>query len=78
MYQNSVNPDTTAVDQLDMIEMFWLTTQKPATFTASGITIEVDTKKYTYEVLGTDKMPDLEFRKKHTFRQSMSRMTRWT
>lgn len=69
MYQNSVNPDTTAVDQLDMIEMFWLTTQKPATFTASGITIEVDTKKYTYEVLGTDKMPDLEFRKKHTFRQ---------
>lgn len=69
MYQNSVNPDTTPVDQLDMIEMFWLTTQKPATFTASGITIEVDTKKYTYEVLGTDKMPDLEFRKKHTFRQ---------
>ena len=69
MYQNSVNPDTTPVDQLDMIEMFWLTTPKPATFTASGITIEVDTKKYTYEVLGTDKMPDLEFRKKHTFRQ---------
>ena len=69
MYQNSVNPETIAVDQLDMIEMFWLTTQKPATFTASGITIEVDTKKYTYEVLGTDKMPDLEFRKNHTFRQ---------
>lgn len=69
MYQNSVNPETTAVDQLDMIEMFWLTTQKPSTFTASGITIEVDKKKYTYEVLGTDKMPDLEFRKKHTFRQ---------
>ena len=69
MYQNSVNPETTAVDQLDMIEMFWLTTQKPSTFTASGITIEIDTKKYTYEVLGTDKMPDLEFRKKHTFRQ---------
>ena len=69
MYQNSVNPETTAVDQLDMIEMFWLTTQKPSTFTASGITIEIDTKKYTYEVLGTDKMPDLEFRKKHTFRK---------
>ena len=69
MYQNSVNPETTAVDQLDMIEMFWLTTQKPSTFTASGITIEVDNKKYTYEVLGVDKMPDLEFRKNHTFRQ---------
>lgn len=69
MYQNSVNPETTVVDQLDMIEMFWLTTQKPSTFTASGITIEVDNKKYTYEVLGVDKMPDLEFRKNHTFRQ---------
>lgn len=69
MYQNSVNPETTAVDQLDMIEMFWLTTQKPSTFTASGITIEINKRKYTYEVLGTDKMPDLEFRKKHTFRQ---------
>lgn len=69
MYQNSVNPETTAVDQLDMIEMFWLTTQKPSTFTASGITIEVDKKKYTYEVLDGGKMPDLEFRKQHTFRQ---------
>lgn len=69
MYQNSVNPETTAVDQLDMIEMFWLTTPKPSTFTASGITIEINKKKYAYEVLGTDKMPDLEFRKKHTFRQ---------
>ena len=69
MYQNSVNPETVEVDQLDMIEMFWLTTQKPSTFTASGITIEVDKKKYTYEVLGADKMPDLEFRRKHTFRQ---------
>lgn len=69
MYQNSVNPETTAVDQLDMIEMFWLTTQKPSTFTASGITIEVNKKKYSYEVLGADKMPDLAFRRKHTFRQ---------
>lgn len=69
MYQNSVNPETPEVDQLDMIEMFWLTTQKPSTFTASGITIEIDKKKYTYEVLNIDKMPDLEFRKKHTFRQ---------
>lgn len=69
MYKNSVNPETTEVDQLDMIEMFWLTTPKPSTFTASGITIEINKKKYAYEVLGTDKMPDLEFRKKHTFRQ---------
>lgn len=69
MYQKSVNLETNAVDKLDMIEMFWLTTQKPSTFTASGITIEVNNNKYAYEVLDADKMPDLEFRKKHTFRQ---------
>lgn len=69
MYQKSVNPETVEVDQLDMIDMFWLTTQKPSTFTASGITIEVNNNKYAYEVLDADKMPDLEFRKKHTFRQ---------
>ncbi|MBC8620724.1 DDE-type integrase/transposase/recombinase [Parabacteroides faecis] len=69
MYQNSVNPDTTAVDYLDMIEMFWLTTPKPSLFTDSGITITINKKEYTYEVLGTDKMPDLEFRRKNTFRK---------
>lgn len=69
MYLNSVNPETTEVDQLDMIDMFWLTTKEPSTFTASGITIKVDKKKYTYEVLGTDKMPDLKFRRNNTFRQ---------
>lgn len=69
MYQKSANPEAIEVDQLDMIEMFWLTTQKPSIFTASGITIEVDKKKYTYEVLDADKMPDLEFRRQHTFRE---------
>ena len=69
MYETSENPRTNKVDQLDMVKMFWSITKNPATFTASGITIEVDTKKYTYEVLGPDKLPDLDFRREHTFRQ---------
>lgn len=69
MYQTSVNPETSEVDQLDMIEMFWLTTKKPSIFTASGITIKVNKKEYSYEVLDADKMPDLAFRREHTFRK---------
>lgn len=69
MYNASVNPETVKVDKLDLIDMFWMTTQKSSTFTASGITIEVDKKKYTYEVLKENGMPDLEFRRLHTFRK---------
>jgi hypothetical protein len=69
MYLNSVNPETQKIDQLDMIEMFWLTTKNPSTFTASGITIQVKNKEYTYEVLDEHNMPDMEFRRNHTGRQ---------
>lgn len=73
MYSTSINPETPEVDELDMMELFWQTTEKPSTFTASGITIEVDGTKYTYEVLGADGMPDLEFRSKNTFRKFYTR-----
>lgn len=73
MYNTSINPETPEVDDLDLMEMFWQTTEKPSTFTASGITIEVYGKKYTYEVLGSDGMPDLEFRSKNTFRKFYTR-----
>lgn len=64
MYSNSTNAETQAVDRLDMIEMFWLMTVKPATFTASGITIQIDKKEYTYDVYaGAGVLPDMQFRK---------------
>lgn len=69
MYNNSVNPETEKITMLDMIDMFWLTTQKESTFTSSGITISVNKKKYTYEVLDADGMPDMEFRRKNTLRK---------
>lgn len=69
MYQTSVNPQTETVNALDMIELFWITTDKPSTFTSKGITIEVNKQKYTYEVLDANKQPDLDFRETNTLRQ---------
>ena len=69
MYRESINPDTQPIGLNDMVEMFWIITDKPSTFTSAGITISVDKKKYTYEVLDTYGMPDMEFRRKHTYRQ---------
>lgn len=69
MYRDSVNPDLLPVDQLDMIEMFWVMTSKPSTFTTSGITIQVKNQKYTYEVFDQAGMPDMEFRRNNTLRQ---------
>lgn len=69
MYRESINPDTQPVGVNDMVEMFWIITDKPSTFTSAGITISVTKKKYTYEVLDAYGMPDMEFRRKHTYRQ---------
>lgn len=67
MYLNSINPETHEIDQWDMIDMFWETTELPNTYTTSGITIQVDKKEYTYEVFAADGDPDMEFYDKHTF-----------
>ncbi len=69
MYRESVNPDTTLVGVNDMVEMFWTETERSSTFTSAGITITVDGRKYTYEPLDTTGMPDMEFRRRHTYRQ---------
>ena len=69
MYLTSCNPETQEIDRLDMIEMFWLMTEKPSTFTSSGITIQVNKTEYTYEPLDESGMPDMEFRRQHTGRQ---------
>lgn len=68
MYLNSTNPKAQGLDRLDMIEVFWLITRKPSTFTASGIDITIEGKKYTYDVYAGD-LPDLDFRKKNIGRK---------
>jgi len=61
MYYSSTNPETELVELWDMVDMFWLTTAKPSTYTAAGIEIQVKKQSYAYEVLTDEGMPDLEF-----------------
>ena len=69
MYHASTNPEAAPLDRLDMIELFWLITRRPSTFTTSGIEIQVNKKSYAYDVYDEEGLPDLEFRKKHIGRQ---------
>lgn len=69
MYRASVNPDTEAVSDLDMVGLFWLTTEQSSPFTADGITIQYRNRKYTYEVLTEDGQPDYAWRRENTGRE---------
>jgi len=69
MYRTSVNEETEPVTALDMIDLFYLTTERPSLFTANGITIQYRGRKYTYEVLTTDGRPDYAWRSKNTGRE---------
>ena len=68
MYRTSVNPETDPVTELDMIDLFWLTTERPSLFSADGITIQYRNRKYTYEVLDASGRPDMEWRRENTGR----------
>ena len=69
MYLESVNPETQAVGVHDMIDMFWLITDKPSTFGTRGIEITVRGQKYVYEVYSAPCTPDMEWRRQNTHRQ---------
>lgn len=69
MYRTSVNPATERVSELDMIDLFWLTTERPSLFTADGITIQYRNRKYTYEVLTDKGQPDYAWRRENTGRE---------
>lgn len=69
MYRTSATNGTPEVDFLDMITMFGLMTKEPSTYRASGIEIEVKKKKYAFEVLGADGMPDADFNRRNIGRR---------
>ena len=67
MYRTSSNDGTPEVTARDMEEMFWVWTDKPCTFTASGLEITIKGKKRTYEVFSSPGVPDHEWRRTHTY-----------
>lgn len=68
MYNNSVNDETDVVTVYDMVDIFWVWTKRPATFTDSGIEVTIGGKKLPYEVFTEPGFPDHEWRKKNTYR----------
>ena len=58
MYQMSENPDTPVVTELDIVQMFWLTSKNTNTYTNQGITIEINKTKYHYDVYDSDGLRD--------------------
>lgn len=64
LYTTSVNPDPQPVDELTMVDIFWLQTDKPRPYYNHGISIEVAGVKHEYEVRNGI-YPDQEFRSKH-------------
>ena len=69
MYEQSENPETPVVTASDMVEMFWVTCDRMSTFTSSGIEITVKGKKRAYEVMSAPGVPDIEWRRKHTYQK---------
>lgn len=69
MYEESENPETPVVTASDMVDMFWITCDKMSTFTSSGIEITVKGKKRVYEVMSRPGVPDIEWRRKHTYQR---------
>ncbi len=69
MYESSVNPETPKVTVYDMIDMFWVTCSRMSTFTSSGIEITIKGQKRVYEVMSSPGVPDIEWRRKHTYQR---------
>lgn len=69
MYRRSVNEETEVVTARDMVDIFWVMTDKPSTFGSGGIEITVKGKTYTYEVYSSPGVPDHEWRRQNTYKQ---------
>ena len=73
MYSDSVNPKSEAVSEYDMVDMFWIRTERPSVFTSGGIKIQYQKQEYTFEVLNEEGMPDMEWRSRNTGREFVVR-----
>lgn len=69
MYNTSVNEETEAVTARDMVDIFWVMTSRPSTFTSSGIEVTIGGKSRTYEVYSSSGVPDHEWRRRNTYKQ---------
>lgn len=69
MYDMSYNPETSVVDELAMIQIFWMTSKEPIEYKKEGITMELDKVKYKYQVYDAYGQRDESFAAEHTGRK---------
>ena len=69
VYQESVNPQAIPLTDIIREKLFYIATEAPSTFRASGIEIMVKGQKYVYEVFKGPQQPDYEWRRKNTGRE---------
>ena len=69
MYRMSENSETTPVQPVDVIQMFWLTSAKEVTYTNAGLRIEIDKQRYEYEVYGEDGLRNEQWALRNTGRK---------
>lgn len=65
MFDTRMHPSAAMVTEIDMVNMFWLTTSRPATYTNNGIRITVKGREYLYEVYESAGMPDVRWMSDH-------------
>lgn len=68
MYRMSENPETPAVTETDMVQMFWLKNAKTNTYTSSGLQFCIGDNKYGYEVYAADGSRDVAWALRNTGR----------
>lgn len=68
MYRMSENPETPAVTETDMVQMFWLKNAKTNTYTSSGLQFCIGDNKYEYEVYAADGSRDVAWALRNTGR----------
>lgn len=61
MYAMSHNPLSVQVTELDIIQMFWLKSNVPVSYTNDGLKITIGKQEYHYEVYGDDDLRDERF-----------------
>ncbi|MEO8589428.1 MAG: DDE-type integrase/transposase/recombinase [Flavobacteriales bacterium] len=66
MYQDSTNPQAQPLDFMDMVELFWYTSDRPVTYTNQGLSMEIGQQRFLYEVCDGAGHPSMEFLRRWT------------
>lgn len=66
MYEASTNPQSQPLGFMDMVELFWQTSQRPITYRNTGLQLEVSSQRVLYEVCDASGSPNKNFLRRWT------------